>query len=384
MGESKMRKIITLVVMLLFLGMAISSTGLNIEKQSVKPLSSGNTLYVGGNGTGNYSKIQDAINDSSDGDTVFVYDDSSPYYENLDINTSIKLIGEDRDTTIINGSNVDDFVINITADGIFLSGFTLEQYEDDYRNDTIINIKSSYNTIKGNILTGNTTTGIFIHLDFLYGYNNNNISDNIITGNIWTGISTNGNYSTISNNSFFVKGDGIMLTFGESNQIIYNTFDGCYVGVLLLLTKNTYIYRNKITNTFWGISDMFFGSVNTTYTQNEFSYNHIGLFLSNSINTEVTQNNFIGNNHSAYFFHMLGVSFLVKEIFGSESLLLPKIHWDGNYWDEPKLQQFIIPGFIGIIHILYNIVLSVGLRELPINWVNFDWHPASEPYDIGV
>ena len=90
MGESKMRKIITLGIMLLFLGMTISSsTGLYLDEQSIKPLSSGNILYVGGSGTGNYSKIQDAIDDASDGDTVFVYDDSSPYYENVIVDKSI-------------------------------------------------------------------------------------------------------------------------------------------------------------------------------------------------------------------------------------------------------------------------------------------------------
>jgi hypothetical protein len=45
-------------------------------------------LYVGGTGEGNYSRIQDAIDDAVDGDTVFVYDDSSPYYEHIRINKS--------------------------------------------------------------------------------------------------------------------------------------------------------------------------------------------------------------------------------------------------------------------------------------------------------
>jgi len=35
----------------------------------------GNILYVGGSGPGNYSIIQNAINDASDGDTIFVFDD---------------------------------------------------------------------------------------------------------------------------------------------------------------------------------------------------------------------------------------------------------------------------------------------------------------------
>ena len=37
------------------------------------PISNDNTLYVGGSGEGNYTKIQDAIDDASDGDIVFVY-----------------------------------------------------------------------------------------------------------------------------------------------------------------------------------------------------------------------------------------------------------------------------------------------------------------------
>lgn len=44
----------------------------------------GKTLYVGGDGPGNYTKIKDAIDDSSDGDTVFAY--SGTYKENLIVN----------------------------------------------------------------------------------------------------------------------------------------------------------------------------------------------------------------------------------------------------------------------------------------------------------
>jgi len=31
----------------------------------------GRTLYVGGNGPNNYTRIQDAVDDASDGDTIF-------------------------------------------------------------------------------------------------------------------------------------------------------------------------------------------------------------------------------------------------------------------------------------------------------------------------
>ena len=49
------------------------SLGNILERESNNPISIGNTLYVGGSGEGNYSSIQNAINDSTDGDTVFVF-----------------------------------------------------------------------------------------------------------------------------------------------------------------------------------------------------------------------------------------------------------------------------------------------------------------------
>jgi hypothetical protein len=71
------------------------------EERFLMQASKGKTLYVGGSGPGNYTKIQDAIDDASDGDTVFVYDDSSPYYKNMVIDKKINLTGEHRETTVI-------------------------------------------------------------------------------------------------------------------------------------------------------------------------------------------------------------------------------------------------------------------------------------------
>ena len=54
-------------------------------------IASGKTLYVGGDGPGNYSAIQNAINDANIGDTIFVY--SGVYFENIVVDISITLIG---------------------------------------------------------------------------------------------------------------------------------------------------------------------------------------------------------------------------------------------------------------------------------------------------
>ena len=91
--NNSIKKGVVVAVILLFVSVSIiSSTGTaDIERKSTMPTAKGDTLYVGCLGPGCYSKIQDAIDDASDGDTVFVYDDSSPYYENVVVNKSINL-----------------------------------------------------------------------------------------------------------------------------------------------------------------------------------------------------------------------------------------------------------------------------------------------------
>jgi hypothetical protein len=93
---------LTIGVVILFLGTCINPIIAinNVKKPSI-PFRSGNTLYVGGIGPGNYTSIQDAIDNASIGDTVFVY--NGTYYEIITIDKSINLVGEDRYNTIIDG-----------------------------------------------------------------------------------------------------------------------------------------------------------------------------------------------------------------------------------------------------------------------------------------
>ena len=90
---------------------------------------SGNIYYVGGHG--NYKKIQDAINDAQDGDTVFVF--AGMYYENVVVDKSINLIGEDRNTTVIDGGKKGD-VVKVDADCVTICGFTVRNSKDHYSN----------------------------------------------------------------------------------------------------------------------------------------------------------------------------------------------------------------------------------------------------------
>ncbi len=83
----------------------------------------GNTLYVGGDGPDNYTTIQDALNDANDGDTIFVY---SGVYQatgtGISIFKSVRLMGEDRDTTIIDNNGNP---LSIQVDGVRIENFSI-------------------------------------------------------------------------------------------------------------------------------------------------------------------------------------------------------------------------------------------------------------------
>ncbi len=152
-----MKRLLSIGIILLFIGMSISSSmGFNVEKQSIKTIN-GKTLYVGGSGPGNYSKIQDAIDDASDGDTVFVY--SGTYYESVLVDKSINLYGEDKNLTIMDCKQ-DENVIRIKKDNVKISDFTIKNtfsgssfkdgiYTRDAKNIIITNCKIVNNQMEG-------------------------------------------------------------------------------------------------------------------------------------------------------------------------------------------------------------------------------------------
>jgi len=125
------------------------SVAVDTIKKPNMPTSNGKTLYVGGTGEGNYTMIQSAVDDASDGDTVFVYDEGSPYNENVEVDKSINLIGENRETTIITTSY--SYLVIVSADWVNISGFTILSNKV-YGFRVGIDLRANYTIIKGNTI----------------------------------------------------------------------------------------------------------------------------------------------------------------------------------------------------------------------------------------
>ncbi len=355
-------KVVGIIVCMLLISTVLPISSTEIEEISCIPTSiDGKTLYVGGSGPGNYTKIQDAIDDASDGDTVFVYDDSSPYNEYLIIDKSINLIGEKKDTTIINGDNqTKQHILRITANGVNLHGFTIQNsrytYFEDYAG---IAVYSNNNDIFGNVLTNNCV-GIVMNRA-----SRNKIHENIITIAKQDGPGirlVNGKNNEIFNNTISEVGIGIIIHYSPSNKIYRNSLAQIRWSAIDLREHGTWftkIYKNVITGAKYGINLLF--SFFNFIEMNEInSCREYGFCMHHTKFTFVMKNNFINNSCNAYFFG--------KRITN---------RWIRNYWDDwDGLRFYQIDGED------YNIMDPMSGDYKSVK--QYDRNPTSEPYPIEV
>jgi nitrous oxidase accessory protein len=373
-----MNKIILSVgIILLFIGICIIPTIAQDTKEPL-PSSSGHWLYVGGSGLGNYTKIQDAIDNASDGDTVFVY--AGIYYENITIYHEITVLGENKDTTIIDGYETDD-VVSIVRNGISFSGFTIQNSTlfggagitvYSYGGSVeITNVRVMDNAVgiflksgigiylHDSIINNNTETGVYVQSL------RSEIYDNIIMNNRYFGIillHEDVNYTLIKNNRITDHREGIWISdmYEISNIQIYNNIimNSSSYGIKMG-SRDSQIYGNQ----FWNNSVAFamIGGQRNDIRGNTFRNNHQGLLIMDVGNNRIHRNNFIQNQEDAFFTYFLFVH-------------NARNYWYHNYWDG---HDFPLPKLIKGQKI-FLFPYSWG----NISWVQFDLIPALKPYDI--
>jgi parallel beta-helix repeat protein len=340
------------------------------------------TWYVGGIGPDNYSKIQDAIDNASDGDIVFVYDEGSPYNENLLVNREITLVGEDRDSTVIDGRQQEN-VINVTADGVKISRFTIQNCGKTWPN-AVIHLYANNCTISDNTITHlngsiqdpyNIYTGVLLYDSSKHEVYNNSLEncflgillykthDTIITDNKITN-TTAGIYLQRSNNNNIITGNNVFYNREEgiySHQSSYNTITTNTVsnnnrrGIDLYASHGNIISKNMIKSHRIAISLLI--SDNNEIFHNALTQSRLGIDIWESIKNTIKENNFIKNTQ-----HAKSKTRMILNFSNT---------WEGNYWGRPRLLPKPIPSFI-----------RRGTVKILIPWIFFDLKPAKQPYEI--
>ena len=126
-------------------------------------------------GSDHFKAIQNGINAVAENGTVTVF--SGLYTHWLVVNKTIRLIGENKNTTIIDAGAHLNSVVGITANHVTISGFTIRESYYGYTYEQVVGIFSNSNTICGNIVQYGRDYGILI------AGNNNRIVGNIIRNN---------------------------------------------------------------------------------------------------------------------------------------------------------------------------------------------------------
>jgi parallel beta-helix repeat protein len=191
------------------------------------------------------------------------------------------------DSTVIDGQNP-QFAINVTADNVVITGFTIRKGSANASAIGILIVSS------GNVVSHCRVEGAYEGI-FINGATDNFISDNVISGNV---------------------ADGIYLYFSRKNVFSRNAILNNYEGVSFVNSQNNTFSDNMVSGSHEGFS--LWSSGNNVFSGNTFMDNQIG----GSISFLSSHNVFYHNNFRDNINVEPGVANVWN--YGGE----------GNYWHD--------------------------------------------------
>jgi parallel beta-helix repeat protein len=263
-------------------------------------------------GPGFYKTIQGAIDNASAGQTIFVV--NGTYNETLLINKRISLVGQGRDNTTIDGSQLSN-VISITADNVAVKGFHVRN------SSTTKGAAIRMDRANNNLIVENSISDSYEGI-YLSSSNNNNILGNTLAGNDYCVEIFSSSNNVVSNNTMTNNLEGIGI-FTSSNNIVSNNVmtDNTNDGIGIYTSSNNIVKNNIISENSYGI--VLSTSINNIVTRNS-------IYLSTNFGVNIAS----GSSNNVFYHNNLNNS---QQVEPDSSLMLPNI-WDlngeGNYWSD--------------------------------------------------
>ncbi len=231
------------------------------------------SIIVSKNGDGDYTTIQEAIDNAPEGSTVYVK--KGYYNEIINIKKELSLIGEDKANTVINpiseknkyairlgapGSIIKNFSITNGAPGLYTTGIRISASKTEIHNCNI------YDTPVG--IASWNSDGIIDNCKF-WGCEDEGIA---LIGNSLSGCNRN----KITNCIFYENCDGIELQYSSNNTI-----------------SNCEFYKNTHT----GIDAIASSNNNNTISNCKIYNNEVhGIYLSASSDNKIIDCSILKNN----------------------------------------------------------------------------------------
>lgn len=266
MRNMKAKIISIFVCMLLTATIAIPITANILEKKSPYLTLYMADIYVDDNAPPEWydathvKTILEGINNASTGNTIFVY--AGSYSENVIVDKTVNLVGEDKDNTIIHGFDELDHVVSITQDWCNFSEFTVEN-------------------------GGTDSAGIRIESDHCF------VHDTIFFDNQYIGLWLD--YSedtTVSDNKFLGNSHGIYIKYSNTNMIFNNNAsNNLYYGIVCIKSNENKILDNIVNSN--GAIGIYF---NQDCDNNDISNNTINSNEQRGIRLYYSDYNMISNN----------------------------------------------------------------------------------------
>jgi parallel beta-helix repeat protein len=247
--------------------------------------------------------IQDAINNASAGDTIYVH--AGTYKENVVVGKQLSLVGIGMPTVDASGNGS---AIMVTADGCLIEGFNATGSGIDYWKFAGIRIESDNNAIQNNTANSNHNDGIFL------SYSSNNILTN--------------NTANSNNNS------GIFLHHSSNNMLTNSSIlnnDG--VGIYLYTSNSNTLTNNIVTNNHKGIRLGSHSSNNIITKNNANSNNYYGIHFVESSNNKIYLNNFINNPYKVWSYNSNNI-WNSTEPIAYQYTGSTYTNYMGNYWSD--------------------------------------------------
>jgi len=227
--------------------------GFRIQSVRAEP----RTWTVDDDGPADFNTINEAIASAKviDGDTIFVR--SGSYYEHVFLSKAINLVGESRDTVIVDGNSTGT-VIEIGVDNVSITNMTIKNAGRTWLGYAYPDSCVSGSNIMNVLIKNNTLTGASVCLWLVYS-SLVNVSDNVV----WD--------ATI----------GGIIGYASSNITInHNLVDNCgLMGIHLDgASNNCKIAENTVTNNLEGIF-LEAGSARNRIEDNHLKGNNASVFL---------------------------------------------------------------------------------------------------------